>query len=98
MPKPTPEKATAAPETRPSPRAFTVRDIRAIEHGAGVVELVEVTYRGVPSSVRTLYKGAREVVMQDARLYEENKLGPDRLGDTGLVPKWNGNLGYPERE
>lgn len=95
MPKPTPEKA---PEARPPPRAFTVRDVRAIEHGGGVVELVEVTYRGVPSSTRSLYKGAREVVMQDVRLYEENKLGPDRLGDSGLVPKWNGSLQNPDRE
>lgn len=97
MPKPTSEKAPAAPVT-PPPRTFVVRDIRAIEHGNGVVELVEVTYRGVPSSVRSLYRGAREVVMQDARLYEENKLGPDRLGDTGLVPRWNGDLAYPGYE
>lgn len=95
MPKPTPEKAPAA---KSSPLSFTVRDVRAIEHGNGVVELVEVTYRGIPSSVRSLYKGGREVVMSDTRLYEENKLGPDRLGDSGLAPKWNGNMQYPERE
>ena len=98
MPKPTPEKAPAAPETRPPPRAFTVRDVRTIEHGNGVVETIEVVFRGVPSSTRTLSKSGREVAMQDVRLYEENKLGPDRLGDSGLVPKWNGNLQMPDYE
>lgn len=98
MAKPTPEKAPAAPDSRPVPRAFTVRDIRILEHGNGVVELVEVTYRGIPSSVRSIYKGAREVAMQDARLWEENKLGPDRFGDTGLGPRWNGDLAYPDYE
>jgi len=98
MPKPTPEKAPAASETRPPPRAFTVRDVRVIEHGGGVVEVVEVTYRGVPSSTRSLYKGGRDVAMSDVRLYEENKLGPDRFGDSGLGPRWNGNLQTPDRD
>lgn len=95
MPKPTSEKAA---EPRPAARAFTVRDVRAVEHGNGEVELVEVTYRGVPSSVRTLARGPRVALMADVRLYQENKLGPDRYGDSGLGPRWNGDLARPEYE
>ncbi len=89
-------KASSRPELKP--REFTIRDVRVVEHGGGVVEVVEVTFSGVPTKVRSLYKGGRDVAMTDVRLYEENKLGPDRLGDSGLAPKWNGNLQQPDRD
>jgi hypothetical protein len=92
MAKPQPSAVPVKSET------YEVRDVRVREVEPGVVEMVEIVLRGVPASTRVLFRGPRVVAMTDVRLYEEAKLGPDRYGDSGLGPKWNGSLNRPEYE
>jgi hypothetical protein len=90
-------KTTTKQETQEK-QEYEVRDIRVREVAPGEVELVEIVLRGAPVRVRTLARGARSAVQVDARLWEEYRLGPDRYGDSGLGPRWNGDLQRPYYE
>lgn len=84
----------ASPTPVKSEPVFKVRDVRIVEVGPGLVDVVEVVFHGVPSVVRRLNTRpvARVVAQSDVRLYNENRLGPDRYGDSGLGTTWDGKM------
>lgn len=61
------------------------RRIRAIRTGNNEVTLVEELFSGPPTKVVTLAEGVSTVgAMERVRIYNEDWLGHQRFGDSGL--------------
>lgn len=83
MAKPAPAEKPQSPS--PQPKVPPARRIRVIQKGSNNYDVVVDEYEGPPTRTKVLRQGvARTVAIYDVRLYLEEYLGPDRVGDSGL--------------
>lgn len=78
----------AKPTTAVTPTKYDgppVKRIRAIQNASNDYTLVEETFAGPPASVRVIKEHCPRISAEDrARLYNEEWLGPNRFGSSGL--------------
>ncbi len=83
MPKP----ATARPDVKPAPKydGPPVKRIRAIQVASNDYTLIEETFAGPPVSVTVLKEHSARVPAEErVRLWNENWMGHNRFGSSGL--------------
>lgn len=81
-PRATPSTVAEKPTTKyEGPPAVRVR---AIRHGHNDVEVIEETFSGPPTSTRSLKRCDTTSAMYLVRTRNEEWLGPNRFGDSGL--------------
>jgi hypothetical protein len=79
-PKPAPTKQAIESQPRP------VKSVRAIQMAHDKYTVVEDTYESPPSTTKTLLSGVSRIVAEDeVRLWNENMLGFQRFGQSGLT-------------
>lgn len=80
-PKEAPTKKPAAA----APAIFAVKNVRALQLTHDKYVVVEDTYACPPTATKTLLSGVSRIVAEDeVRLWNENTLGFQRFGQSGL--------------
>lgn len=85
MPKPATARAPEAVKPTPKYDGPPVKRVRAIRMGSNDYTIVEETFAGPPVEVRVLKEKSPRVPAEDrVRLYNEEWLGLNRFGSSGL--------------